>query len=177
MTCRDATALLPLFFDGELDANQMRAVALHSTRCTDCETVLRELERLQDLVSTHVAAAVDDLDLSSFWSDVERRLGSTHVSWVERVRAWWSERDRAWAVPSWPALAAVGAAIAIGLALAARVQTPTIQPDAGQIATRDNAALLDSLDTDAPSVAVLSDPETRTTLIWVSDDESVGDVP
>jgi anti-sigma factor RsiW len=177
MTCRDAAALLPLFFDGELDANQMRAVALHSTRCLDCETALRQLERLQDLVSVHVATAVDEVDLSSFWSDVERRLGPTSVSWRERLRAWWGERDTAWAIPAWPALAAVGAAIAIGLALAARVQTPTTHPDAGQVATRDNAAVLDSLDTDAPSVAVLSDPETRTMVLWVSDDDSVGDVP
>ena len=177
MTCRDAAALLPLFFDGELDANQMRAVALHSTRCVDCEGVLRQLERLQDLVSAHVVAAVDDVDLSSFWSDVERRLGPTQVSWAERLRAWWGERDSVWAVPPWPALAAVGAALAIGLALAARVQTPTIHPDAGQVATRDNAALLDSLDTDAPSVAVLSDPETRTMVLWVSEDEPVGEVP
>ena len=177
MTCRDAAALLPLFFDGELDANQMRAVALHSTRCGDCETTLRQLERLQDLVSTHVAAAVEEVDLSSFWSDVERRLAPTHVSWVDRVRTWWSERDSGWAIPPWPALAAVGAALALGLALAARVQTPTTHPDAGQVATRDNAALLDELDTDASSVAVLSDPETRTMVLWVSDDDSVGEAP
>jgi hypothetical protein len=177
MTCRDAAALLPLFFDGELDANQMRAVALHSTRCVDCETALRQLERLQDLVSAHVVAAVEDVDLSSFWSDIERRLGPTHVSWLERLRTWWDERDRAWAMPAWPALAAVGVAIAIGFVLAARVQTPTTHPDAGQVATRDNAALLDSLDTDASSVAVLSDPETRTMVLWVSDDEAVGEAP
>ena len=46
MTCREASNLLARFFDGELDAHQMRAVALHSTRCGTCETALRQLERL-----------------------------------------------------------------------------------------------------------------------------------
>ena len=30
MTCREASNLLPLFFDGELDARQMRVIALQS---------------------------------------------------------------------------------------------------------------------------------------------------
>jgi anti-sigma factor RsiW len=175
MTCRDAGALLSLFFDGELDSSQMRAVALHSARCTDCESALRQLERLQEVVSAHVVAAVDDLDLSTFWSDIEHRLGPSHLSWTERVRVWWGEREWTWTAPGWPALAAVGVAIAIGFALIARVQTPTTQPDAPQIAARDNAAVLDSLDTDASSVAVLNDPETRTMVLWVSDDDSVGE--
>ena len=89
MTCREASNLLPLFFDGELDAHQMRAVALHSTRCDDCEGELRRMERVQGMIGAHVNAAVDEIDLSALWRGIDARLETVHISWWMRVRAWW----------------------------------------------------------------------------------------
>ena len=68
MNCRETRPLLPLFFDGELEARQMRAVALHSTRCIDCEGELRQLERLQDVV----ASVSPRSSMTSIW----RRCGT-----------------------------------------------------------------------------------------------------
>src|SRR5512135_3392770 len=86
MTCRDALNLLPLFFDGELDANQMRALAMHSTRCGSCEDELRRMERVQALINTHVNAAVDEVDFGALWHGIDQRLGTARVSWWTRVQ-------------------------------------------------------------------------------------------
>jgi anti-sigma factor RsiW len=178
MTCREASNLLPRFFDGELDAHQMRAVALHSTRCDTCEAELRDLERVQELVSRSVSTPVDEIDLSALWSAVEPRLGTPRVSWWTRLGDWWNDEEREWAIRL-PAFAAAAAIAILALWFVARLQ-PTTQPDAPQVAIVDNAATIDSLDTDVDSVTMLSDPETRMTVLWVNEDAQStvpGDVP
>ncbi len=172
MTCRETSNLLPLFLDGELDPRQMRAVALHSSRCVHCESELRQLERLQELVSTTVASAVDEIDLSEFLAGVEARLGPGRCSWRNRARAWWEEREFNWTTV--PVLVSVGAIAALALILWTRAPQPTTRPDASQVA--DNTTSIDSLDTDLDSVAVLNDPETSTTVLWVSDDAAANGV-
>src|SRR5713101_5991663 len=109
MTCREASNLLPRFFDGELDAHQMRAVALHSTRCGTCEAELRELERVQELVSRSVSTIVDEIDLSGLWPAVERHLGTARVSWWASLGDWWNDGEREWVIrlPAFAAAAAI----------------------------------------------------------------------
>jgi len=176
VTCRDVSNLLPLFFDGELDPRQMRAVALHGTRCGACEGELRQLERVQELVSVSIAASVDEIDLNTFWPAIERQIGTTGMPWWKRVRDWWTEEERRWAVRI-PAYAAMAALALFAVFFFTRTHSaPTLEPP--QIAANDNAASIETLDSDVDSVAVLSDPETRTTVLWVSEDTPVGgDVP
>lgn len=173
MTCREALNLLPLFFDGELDPRQMRAVALHGARCGTCEGELRHMNRLQELVSEGVTAVVDEIDFTDFWVGIERQLGAVRFPWWQRARAWWSAGRRQWPLPL-PVFAAAAAIVALVLLLFARAQ----QPATPAMVAIDNGASIDSLDADVDSVAVISDPETRTTVLWVSDDDaSGGDVP
>jgi anti-sigma factor RsiW len=173
MTCREAITLLPLFFDGELDAHQMRAVALHSARCASCEVELRHMERAQTLVSESVVAAVDDVDFAAFWRGIDDRLGAVRVSWWTRLLDRAGSGDRRWLIQV-PAYAAAAAIAAFALLMLTRAPQPSTQPDATQIASTDNAAVIDSLETNVEAVTVLNDPETRTTVLWVSDD-SVGE--
>ena len=77
MNCREAYPLLPLFVDGELDARQMRSVALHSTRCPTCEEELRRVERLQDLVTSHINSLAEDIDVSQIWPGIAPRIATT----------------------------------------------------------------------------------------------------
>jgi len=167
MNCRETRPLLPLFFDGELEARQMRAVALHSTRCPDCEGELRQLERLQEAVASHVTALVDELDLGQIWSGIAPRLDARAASFGERVRAWWDEREFSWLVRG-PALATVAAVIALAVAVWLQRDDSTVRHE---IASRvDNSAVLDSVQSSAESVALVTDAETNTTLLWVMDD-------
>lgn len=169
MTCRDTRPLLPLFFDGELEARQMRSVALHSTRCPACEQELRALEHLQDAVVGHVGALVDEIDLGRVWAGVAPRLAPRRPSWTERVREWWEESRQGWSVRG-PAMA--GAALATLLAIVvlqpeAEVAAPVV---AKPRATIDNSAKLDSMQSSVDSVALVTDAETNTTLLWIMDD-------
>jgi len=176
VTCRDVSNLLPLFFDGELDPRQMRAVALHGTRCGACEGELRQLERVQELVSVTIAASVDEIDLNTFWPAIERQLGPASMPWWKRVGEWWANDEHRWAVRL-PAYAAAAAALALfAMLFFARTQ-PSATGELPQVAANDNAASIETLESDLDSVAVLNDPETRTTVLWVSEDTPVdGDV-
>jgi len=177
MTCRDAAPLLALFLDGELDPHQMRAIALHSARCTNCERDLRDLERLQEAISTTINSSVDEIDLETFWPSINRRLSTIRHPWWHQITAWWGDLDQAWMIrlPGFAA-AAVAAAFALFLFTRPSPNPPEAQPASSQLAAVDNATSIESLDSDVDSVAVLNDPETRTTVLWVHDVRD-GDLP
>ena len=168
-TCRETTDLLPLFFDGELDAHQMRQIALHTARCRECENEIRELEQLHDALSASISARVDQMDLSSLWPSIERQLPRARAksSLVARWRELWDAPAQGWWVGV-PAVATAAAVAALAFALFSRTQ-PTVAPDAEQVATVDYANSIEQIDSDLDSVAVFHDPDTRTTLLWVSD--------
>lgn len=172
MVCREASKLLSLFFDGELDPRQMRAVALHDTRCPTCEPELRRLERLQELVSDTINARVDEMDLTHLWPTVESQLTTVRLSWWERATEWWGDAEHPWALRL-PAFAAAAAVAVLALLLLMRSSQPTTDPGAPQLAAVDNAASIDSLDTDFDAVTMMNDPETQTTVIWVSDETPI----
>lgn len=172
MNCRETRPLLPLFFDGELEARQMRAVALHSTRCADCETELRHFERLQEAVASHITAMVDDVDLAQIWSGVAPRLEVRAPSLAHRLRTWWEERELGWSL-SGPAFAAAAAVVLLTLAFwrdgnPAQPEVASSRPAATRLV--DNSALLDSVQSSVDSVALVTDEETNTTLLWIMDD-------
>ena len=170
MTCRENRPLLPLFFDGELEARQMRAVALHSTRCAECEQELRALEHLQEAVATHIAALVDEIDLSRVWAGVAPRITVRRLSWRERWQSWRDAGAFGWGVRG-PAFAAVAVIGLLALVAIQEDEAPTIAGAAKRaIAKIDNSAKLDSMQSSVGSVAVVTDAETNTTLLWIMDD-------
>jgi anti-sigma factor RsiW len=166
MTCRETRPLLPLFFDGELEARQMRAVALHSTRCPECEDELRHFEHLQEAISSHIAAMVDEVDLEQVWAGVAPRLAARAPSPARRLRAWWDELHFGWTMRG-PAFAAAAAAVLLTLAVWQRDDAAPPPPIAQQV---DNSAVLDSVQSSVDSVALVTDAETNTTLLWIMDD-------
>ena len=146
-----------------------RRTALHSTRCPDCEGELRQLEHLQDAVASHIAAVIDDLDISQVWGGIAPRLAARVPSLRDRLRAWWDERDLGWMVRG-PVFAAVAAAIMLAFAVWLRLDNPALTHE---IASRiDNSAVLDSVQSSVDSVALVTDAETNTTLLWVMDDSA-----
>lgn len=176
MNCREARSLLPLFLDGELDGRQLRNVALHSTRCTECERELQQLERLQDLVVGYVNTRVEPADLHRIWAGVESRIAAVPVPWWSRAQAWWDARDAGW----WPAPAAAAFGMAVLCAVVLWPGPPEKAPEqvAQSVPIVDNSASLDEVESHVGSMAVLSEPESHTMVLWVSDDavDSSGDV-
>jgi len=150
----------------------MRAVALHSTRCPECEQELRHFERLQDAVAAHISAMIDDVDLGQIWSGIAPRLESRAPSLARRLRAWWDEREFGWAVRG-PAFAAVAVALLLALVVYQRIE---VQPGPEVASRVDNSAVLDSVQSSGNSLALVTDEETNTTLLWIMDDGSGGSV-
>ena len=173
MTCREASNLLPLFLDGELDPRQMRAVAMHSMRCDTCESELKGMERIQLLVSDTVKKRVDDIDFSQLWSAIEQRIVDVRVPWTTRVRAWWEglQIDLDMRVPAMIAAAAMAALV---FGWYARQPDVTQLIDAPQLAHVDNEAVseaaMESLETTFDNVDFFNDAANNATVVWVSDE-------
>jgi hypothetical protein len=179
MNCRESQPLLPLFLDGELESRQMRAVALHSTRCTQCEAELRGMERLQDAIASQINAEVEQIDLNLVWSAVAPRLGSASPTWQQRWEEW-SESIR----DGWRSWAPVSAAVAVAGALALLLWqgNGSSTPDQVARADRDNSVIVESVRSNVGSLALVSEPATDTMLMWISDDgpvtvDDLGDLP
>jgi hypothetical protein len=176
MTCRETRPLLPLFFDGEIEPRQMRAIALHSTRCSDCEGALRRLERLQDALMAEVSSRLEEVDLSRVWDGVAPRLDAPRRSGSLGWKTWWPARDLRWMRPA-PALTALAA----GCLLAIFLWQWNAGHPSNELASIDNSAILDSVESNVGSLAVLREPETNTMVLWITDGEPLsndfGDMP
>jgi anti-sigma factor RsiW len=164
MTCRDVEKQMGLFLDGELDGRAMRAVALHTTRCLGCEAALQRFERVQDLVADTFADAVGDVDFASFWPGVEARAQRPAPSLRPGPVALGSVA-RLVGARSLIAVAATLAAVWLAAGLWRGGVAPVEQP-----ARANNQARIDSLASEAASVALLFEPASNTTVIWVVDD-------
>lgn len=178
MNCRETLPLLPLFVDGELDARQMRDVAMHSTRCPGCEQELRTLERVEDMVADWVNSAVDEIGEVDVWPSIAPRIATMSQPWTVRFRDWWESGEARWIVRA-PLYA--GALAALALLAAQWVSRAGVEQEiAGAVV--DNSVILDSVKSDAPSLALLNEPETNTMVLWVTDEsttgaEDLGDLP
>ncbi len=190
MNCRETRPLLPLFFDGELEARQMRGVALHSTRCAECEAELRRLERVQEFVVSNVSAVVDEIDVMQVWRGIAPRLEAMPRPWHHRLREWWYAADAGWLARA-PGYAVLAAAVVLALVIWQRnagdterevaadeehaVKAVAVLENPGQrrverISRRiDNSAVVDSMRSGVGSLAVLTEPETNTMVLWIDD--------
>ena len=166
MNCREASNLLPLFLDGELDSRQMRSVALHSMRCRACELDLKEMDHLQDLVGNTVRDRVAEMDLSSLWSAVEQRIGDVKPSWSSRLRARWEDIQTELDMRL-PAFAAAAAIAALAMVWYARQPNLGAPLESQQIASSSS---IERLDTSFDSVSFFNDPESDLSVLWVSDE-------
>jgi hypothetical protein len=166
MNCRESRPLLPLFLDGELESRQMRAVALHSTRCSQCEDELRGMERLQDAIAAQISAEIEQIDLSRVWSAVAPRLGSVSPTWQQRWEEWSDSIREGWR--NWaPVSAAVAAAGVLAILLWQGNGSTTPKGDG------DSSVIVESVRSSVGSLALVSEPKTDTMLMWITDDGAV----
>jgi anti-sigma factor RsiW len=201
MNCPEISPLVPRFFDGELEGRQMRAVALHVTRCAECEQELRQLEGLQAILGAAIAERIDAIDMSRIWARVATRIEEKPQSWWERL----TSRGFGFEMPAfasaWPAFAGAAAVAVLTFGVwnyqtgdvtsqpqAARPGTAAFQtaelgesdvaeeiidsPDDVDPDSLVNSAVFDSIVGSVRELTV--DPETGTAVVWVSDS---GDMP
>lgn len=164
LQCQDFQKRFDLFLDGEVDGRTMRELALHVTRCPSCEAELRGSESLQELIAAAVQSKVDRIDSEDLWRSIAAGLESAPPSLAERLRARWNLRSGL-RLPS----VALAASVVVAALVAGMFWSLSSVSPAARLA--DNHAQIDRLDSSAQEVVVWSEPEERTTAIWVSSRE------
>lgn len=186
--CTEIAPLLGVFEDGELEPHEMQEVARHLARCGNCEIVLHDYAAL----GRNLRAVVVTPPLENFAHAVQRRLDEVRLPLRTRLERYLESMGESWTT----AFALTSAALAFGAWLL--FFTPYVRQNPDQIASIEREAqsfqhndsgpplgaafvgsgpqgVISRLETKNPSVAVWSEPETRTTVIWVPDESSANE--
>lgn len=160
--CASIRESIGTWLDGELSSSQSEAVRAHIENCHDCAAARLQLERLQTALSAELMTQTGRIELAPFWRELQQR--------IERKRAWYEDLlDRSRDFFTAPRLAwTVPAVIAL---LLAAFSLDTLLPGWPFGGSRNNFAAVESIDAYGRSVALLRQDETKTTVIWLYDDQ------
>lgn len=173
--CSHSDRLVSLLYDGELDAARHRDLAFDLADCPDCTRRRDVLERAHEVVTHTLDATTSRLDLSDFWTGIERRIvvqpASRSRGWVRRFRLWRLQWRPA---PFW--IWSVGAAAVLLIVTGVVTSQWPTGRDAGfetvaappPLSGPDGQARIASLSA-AETVLVWNEPTSNATVIWVSD--------
>jgi len=182
--CDDIAPLLSAFNDGELTPHETNQVAEHLDGCESCKaTVLDYL-----LLGHHLRTAAAMPSLDGFTERVMKGIADTHRPFRGRLLNRFEDLRERWvAAVSLMGTAMAVAALALVLAEPHAIQRlvhafsgapepepvvannePESQPAAGE-------AYISRLEAKPSSVATWSEPDTKTTVIWLADDTSGND--
>jgi anti-sigma factor RsiW len=174
MTCADAASRIDPFVDGELNPSLAIDVARHLGQCRRCDASVQRLLAIREALTDGSARAVDQLDLSGVWAQVDQAIGR-----IEGQQEW---RDRAAAkrgvLPrrlAWGAAAAIAAGTALFLRPVGGPDAVTpmagMKPVATQVAKAESKRLPNHVYIDrlaGKDIALRREPKSGTTMIWVN---------
>lgn len=147
------------WLDGELSASESESVSVHVASCSECGEARRQLAKLQLALKDELATEAARIEFRPFWREVERRINQKrawHEDLLEWGRDFFTAPRVAWAVP---------AVIALALAV---FSFDSYLPGWG---ARNNFVSVESIDAHGRSVALLREHETKTTVIWLYQDQ------
>lgn len=164
MSCENTRESIGPWLDGELSPVESDAVREHVSACAACAEARRQLEKIETTLRSVLAAEAARVEFMPLWREVQRR--------VNRKRAWYEdllELSRrvlaaprvAWAVP------------AVILLLLGLFSLDSYWPGWRLGGSRNGFAAVDSIDAHGRSVALLRENETKTTVIWLYEDQEV----
>jgi anti-sigma factor RsiW len=166
-SCDNIKESLGAWLDGELSQSEADAVRAHVDACSECGEERRQLDKLSSSMKTVLASQARQIAFGPFWLGVQQRISENrpwHVRWTERVRASLGGSALAWGIP-----AVIGLLLVLYSVGMWKDQTP-----------RNNFAAVESIDAYGRNVALLRENETKTTVIWLyqnqeGDNESAGE--
>lgn len=182
--CSEISLMLGPFEDGELEPNEMQEVARHLASCKLCEKILHEY----NLLGRELRGLLTSPSLEGFAEAVNARIQDLQVPWRARL-----ERSFGSFKNSLTAAVAMGTLTAAVAILTAILVTPYVQHRIGHnarvpslaklerieqqapqvaaadlaSAAQDSHAIISRLEAEMPSVAVWSEPQNDTTVIWL----------
>jgi anti-sigma factor RsiW len=166
-SCADIQESLGAWLDGELSPADTDVVRAHLISCSDCNQELRQLEKLNASMQMALASQATAIPFDPFWRGVRRRIVEKrprYVDWIEWGRELFSGSALAWSIPAVIGLFLISYSFGVW-----KDETP-----------RNNFATVESIDAYGRNVALLRENETRTTVIWLyqnqeGDNESAGE--
>ena len=150
------------WLDGELSSKESESVRLHLMDCAACADERRQLEKLNAALKEQMIADTVPVDFRTFWRGVQQRIDQKrpwHEALAERCRDFISAPRIAWSVP---------AIIALMLAW---FSLESYLPVWRGSARNNNFAAVESIDAHGRSVALLRENESKTTVIWLYQDQ------
>jgi len=163
--CEAIQEFLGAWLDGELDAARAAEVQLHVHGCTSCSDEKARLERLSFSLKRALEENAEPVEFKTFWAGVSRRIADD-VSWQTRVFDWiravFSPPRLKWAVP---------ATVAVLVAVLSLDQLVPGWRGNGQA----NMGSVESIDGHGFNVALLREAKTKTTVIWLFENQESED--
>jgi predicted anti-sigma-YlaC factor YlaD len=160
--CDSVRESIGTWLDGELNAAESEAVRVHVDGCVDCARTQRQLESIQRTLKQVLAAEAAQIEFLPFWHDVQRRINHKkpwHEELLDRASGLFSAARTAWAIP-------VVILLLLGIfSLDSDWSTWRFG------ATRNSFASVDSIDSHGHNVALLRENESKTTVIWLYQDQ------
>jgi anti-sigma factor RsiW len=160
--CQDTSELLGPWLDGELSRSDGEAVRAHLVECSACREEIRQLERLNVLLKDALAPAGAAIAFPAFWHGLQQRIETARpwaVTALERVRSVFRGPALPWAVPA---------------AILLLIGVVSLQSfwSAWRGRAQNNFAAVESIDAHGRNVALLREDKTKTTVIWLYQEET-----
>jgi anti-sigma factor RsiW len=158
MHCEEVQRSLQAWLDRELSQFEAERVESHLLECPQCSEDRRQLERLQDVLRDSLQVRASGLAFEPFWRDVRRRILEQkpwYVQLLEWMRFTLYPVKLTWAIP------VVIVLLLLILSLEQFVPGLGLGPGTG------NLAAVESIDGHGLNVAVFRESKTKTTVIWI----------
>jgi len=160
--CENISESMGRWLDGELSPAESESIRAHVAQCADCGEAQRKLEKLQLALEGALMAESKSIEFEPFWRAVQLRIAEKRA-WYEDALDWsrglFTASRAAWAIP---------ALIALLLAVASlESYFPGWRGGAG----RNAFAAVDSIDAHGRNVALLREYDSKTTVIWLYEDQ------
>ena len=151
--CEDKVASIERWLDGELSGAESESLRVHMAACAGCSEARRRLEKLQSTLSGALLSEAQRVDFMPFWRAVQLRIDEKR-SWYQDALDWMRgvlpTSRLAWVVPA-----------VIGLLLAG------VSLESYWRGGRNAFATVESIDAYGRNVALLREYDTKTTVIWL----------
>ncbi len=166
--CEEIKKSLGAWMDGELAGEQAAAVQRHVQQCASCTAEKARLARLESSLKNLLESEASPVAFDTFWAGVRRRI-EEDKSWPARAGDWlrgvFAPRRIAWAVP------------AVVVVFVAALSLDQFFPGWRWVFGPTNVASVESIDGHGFNVALLREAKTKTTVIWLFENQENDDEP